>query len=53
MNIPLLAEIPLDPSLAQLVDEGKIEQMPGLVLGEAALKIWMSMEHLSQLRSSQ
>ncbi len=49
MNIPLLAEIPLDPALTKLVDEGKVEQMPGMVLSEAALKIWMNMEQLSNL----
>ena len=52
MHIPLLAELPLDETLTQLVDAGKIEELPGLVLADAAFKIWLSMEHLSQLRSS-
>ncbi len=50
MQIPLLAELPLDENLARLVDAGQIEQLPGLVFADAALKIWLSMEQLSQLQ---
>lgn len=51
MGVPLLAELALDADLTTLVDKGEIESMSGLALGDAALKLWMQMEHLSQLRT--
>lgn len=52
MNIPLLAEIPIDPALSQLVDAGDIESIRSTVLGDAALKLWMNMEKRSKYAAS-
>lgn len=50
MGIPLLAELPLDPALAALVDAGEIESLPGLLLAEASLRVWTRLKQLRGLR---
>lgn len=39
LNVPLLAELAMDPAFAALVDKGRIETLPGLHLEEAVRAI--------------